>query len=773
MVSLKLSLGTVRVVGLVALFVVAAVAGTASGIVFAFAGDSAEIEQLDDYLPSTITRVYGRDGATVGEFATERRLIVSYDEIAPVLREAVIAVEDHKFFDHSGFRPTRMAYALVRDVLSSGVTPGGSTITQQLARNLFRDSIGFTRNRDAIIDTSGWERKIRETIAAVQIEKRYTKEQILTMYLNQVAWGWRAYGVEAASRLYFAKPASDLTLNEAATLAGMIQAPARQNPYTDMETAVVHRNSALSRMRTVGYITAEEEEVARAEPIVTRGQPSRTPSVAPYFLESIRIHLEDRYGSDAIFEDGLVVHTGLDVELQAAANRALDRQVRRVDRLHGYRGPLTNVLEDEETLEDYANSSWSGSLAADEVLPALVMGVDAAAIQVRIGSYLGSIPRDGYSWTRRTAGDLVRQGDLVEVIVSAVDEDAGTFTAELTQVPEVQGAVVAIENRTGEVLALIGGEDFVRSQFNRATQAERQVGSLFKPFVATAAIDRGYTTQSLLDDSPASFDVGPDQPPYEPENYDHEYHGMITLRDVLQGSRNVPTIRLMEALGPREVVGYARRLGISSPLPEFLSVAIGAAEASLIEMVSAYSAFPNQGVRMEPRLVLEVTDREGSTLEMHRPAGQEALRADTAYIVTSLLEGAVQSGTAVSARALDWPLGGKTGTTDDYTDAWFIGFDPDITVGVWIGYDQKRSLGNGQTGSQAALPVWREIMASWIERRRAELEEPPDFVRPSNIVTVDTSLGEDIFIAGTEPAEPFPESFPLTPTGDDFGVVAP
>jgi penicillin-binding protein 1A len=741
---------TVRVLALVGLFVAAAMAGTASGVIFGFAAEPAEISRLDDYLPNTITRVYGREDSSVGEFASERRLVVSYDDVAPVLREAVVAVEDDAFFEHRGFRPTRMVLALVRDVLSRGVTPGRSTITQQLARNLFRNTIGFSRRPNAIIDTLGWERKIKETLAAVQIEKRYTKEQILTMYLNQIAWGHGAYGAEAASRLYFAKSASDLSLNEAATLAGIIQAPARQSPYADMVVATAHRNLALDRMAEVGYISTEAMEAAKAEPIVTRGQPARPRSVAPYFLEAIRIHLEDRYGSTALYEDGLTVRTGLDLDLQAVANRALDRQIRRIDQLHGYRRPTENVLDDSTTLENYRHARWPRSLLVEDVVPALVMGIDGTTLQVRVGDYLGSIARSGYSWTRQAARDVAAAGDLVAVIVGQVDEEARTFDAALTQVPQVQGAVVAIENGTGQVLALIGGEDFQRSQFNRAIQAQRQVGSLFKPFVVTAAVDRGYTAQSLLDDSPASFDVGPDQPPYEPENYDHEYHGLITLRETIEGSRNVPTIRLMDALGPPAVVEYARNLGISSPLPEFLSVAIGAAEASLIEMVSAYSAFPNQGIRMEPRLVLEVVDREGTTLEQHRPVPREAIRADTAYIVTNLLHGVIQRGTAASARTLDWPLGGKTGTTDDYTDAWFIGFDPDITVGVWIGYDEKRTLGDGQTGTQAALPVWREIMASWIARRRAESPEPPEFLRPSNIVSIETELGEEQFIAGTE-----------------------
>ena len=317
--------------------------------------------------------------------------------------------------------------------------------------------------------------------------------------------------------------------------------------------------------------------------------------------------------------------------------------------------------------------------------------------------------------------------------------------------PVLQGAVVAIDNRTGQILAMIGGTNFENSQFNRATQAMRQVGSLFKPFVYTAAIDRGYTAQSMIDDVPVSFNVGPNQPPYEPKNYDHEYHQRVTLREALEDSRNVPTVNLMAQLGPHEVVQYARQLGITSPLPEYLSVAIGAGEGTLLEMTSAYSAYPNQGVRMAPLPYLDVVDREGNMLEQHRVEPHESIRADTAYIITNLLEGVVQHGTAAAARSLNWPLGGKTGTTDDYTDAWFIGFDPDITVGVWVGFDQKRPIGNNQTGAVAALPIWQDIMKSWIARRREAKPEPPAFERPGNIVTVSTSRGPEDFIAGTEP----------------------
>ena len=729
----------IRNFGIVALFLGAAAAGTASGAVFAFVGDLPRISALDDYSLGTITRVVARDGSPVGEFATERRTVVTYDQIPPVLRDALVAAEDGAFFRHSGIDLTRIAATAVRRVLRVQRYGGASTITQQLARKLF------------LTDEQTPERKIKEALLAIQIEKRYTKEEILTMYCNKMYWGHGAYGVEAAAQLYFGKNVKDLSLDEAAMIAGIHQSNVRQSPYVNMKAALTRRNYALGRMRDEGFITAAQYEDAKKRPIVTHGQPSQPPSIAPYFLELLREQLEDTYGAKTLYENGLVVKTGLDPDLQRAANKALDQGLRAYDQKRGFRKPTRNLIAEKRAIETYKHPRWLRDPVAGDIVPAVVMGVEGADIRVRVGRFAGTISRDGYAWTGKRAADLVTRGDVVEVKAAKIDADRGTFAATLDQLPLLEGAVVAIDNHTGQILAMVGGESFERSQFNRATQAMRQVGSLFKPFVYTAAIDQGYTAQSLLDDSPVSYNAGPGQPPYEPKNYDREYHGMVTIRQALEGSRNVPAVRLMAALGPDKVIPYARQLGITAPLPEYLSVAIGSSEATLLEMTSAYSAFPNQGVRMEPLPFLEVVDRDGNTLEQHRTKPHEALRADTAYVLTNLLEGVVLHGTAASAATLKWPLGGKTGTTDDYTDAWFIGFDPDVTIGVWVGFDQKRTLGNGQTGTQTALPIWKDIMSTWIERRRKAGAEPPEFVRPPNVVVVGTGAATEVFIAGTEP----------------------
>jgi penicillin-binding protein 1A len=743
-----------RRTGLALLFAAAALLGTATGVLFAYSDDLPRISALDDYTPSTITRVYDASGEWVGEFAVQRRIVIGYDDIAPVLRQAILAAEDDQFFQHFGLSVQRIIVTLVRDILS-GRLAGASTLTQQLARDLFLREYF----RGGIYERS-LERKIKEAIVAIQIEKRYTKQEIFTMYCNQMYFGHGAYGVEAAARLFFGKSAKDVTLEEAALIAGIIQGNVRQSPYVNMQAAIRRRNYTLDRMAEVGFITREQAEAAKKRPVVVRGEPTPPPSIAPYFLEEVRKQLEARYGAKALYEGGLVVRTTLDTRLQRIANRAIEEGLRRLDkRIRGFRRPR-NLAADGQDPARFRHPRWERAMGPGDVVPAVVTGVEAGAIHFRAGRRAGIVERGGFAWTgRRSAADLVRAGDLIEVRIEEVRSD-GTFGGRLEQPPAIEGALLALENRTGRVLAMVGGFSFERSKFNRATQAARQVGSAFKPFVYTAAIDRGYTPATTILDAPVAYEMGPHQPPYAPENYDHTYWGPITLRRAIEQSRNIPAVRITAELGPAQVAAYARRLGLRARIPPYLSIALGAAEATLLEMTSAYSAFPNHGVRMAPFTILSVSDRDGNTLEEHRPEPRDAIRADTAFVMTNLLRGVVLRGTAAKAASLDWPLAGKTGTTNDYTDAWFIGFDPDITVGVWVGYDQKRSLGAGFTGAEAALPIWMDFMKGYIATRK----ERPRFEPPGNIVfvSVDRATGAPVdpsspdalseaFIAGTQP----------------------
>ncbi len=746
-----------RLASQVLLFVLAALAGTAAGVLFASSDDLPEVSALDSYAPSTITRVLDRSGAPLGDFAVERRVVVRYEDIPLQLRQAILAAEDAGFFEHGGLSVSRMLLALVRDVTSRGNVPGGSTLTQQLARNLFPTTIGFERT---------WERKIKEALVAIQIEKRYSKPEIFTLYCNQIYFGHGAYGVESASQLYFGKRVQDLSLEEAALIAGIIQANVRQSPYVNPEAARRRRNYALDRMATEQFITPEEAREAKARPIIVAGDPGTPAGVAPYFLEDVRKRLEDTYGAKALYEQGLTVRTGLDRSLQLAANRAIDRALRRLDKKRGvYRRSTQTLASLRKTLDTYRPDRWNRPMAVGDIVPGVVTAVTATAATVHIGPLTGQVSRPGVAWTRRTdLTSLLREGDIVEVSLTTLDEDTKTASLGLEQPPAIEGALVALDNRTGDIRAMVGGFSFARSKFNRATQASRQMGSTIKPLLYTAAIDRGLSAVTIIDDAPTAFDAGEGQPRYAPNNYDRTFAGPMTLRRALEQSRNIPAVKVIEMLGPAQVAGYAARFGFREPFRPFLSMALGAQETTLLEITSAYSAFPNQGVRMPPVFIRAVDDRRGARLEEARRAPSEAIRADTAAVMTSLLRGVMQRGTGASAAALNWPLGGKTGTVDEYTDAWFIGFDPEITVGVWFGRDEKKPIGPNETGTTAALPAWIEFMRDYLALR-GRGDSPPEFPRPSSIVTAlvnrrtgtptttgDPEAIEEWFLAGTEPA---------------------
>ncbi|MCX6543589.1 MAG: PBP1A family penicillin-binding protein [Acidobacteria bacterium] len=766
-----------RQAGIAALFVIAAVLGIVTGVVVAYSGDLPQVSALDQYSPGTITRIYASDNRLIGEFATQRRVMVKYEEIPLVLRQAILSAEDGNFEEHFGIDFTR-TFVRVLQNLVLGRSFGGSTLTQQLARKLF------------LKPEKSLERKVKEWLLAIQIEKRYTKHEIFTMYCNQMNLGHGAYGVEAASRLYFGKPIKDLKLEEAALVAGILQLPERESPFVNQKWAMQRRNYALQRMADEHYITQADADAAKARPIVVVPLSTSAAGTAPYFVEEVRKYLEHRYGARDLYEAGMSVYTTLDVDLQREAARALDRGLRQIDKRRGFRKPARNLTTEHVELDAYRDRRWDRPIQPGDIVPGLVIGAadirertpvtrrraDTAppsaggAMRVRVGRYEADLTRTSIQWTGRTrAADLVRPGDLIEVEVLTLDEPGGRLTVRLEQFPIVEGAVLVIDNRTGQIKAMVGGSDFARSKFNRAVQAPRQIGSAFKPIVFTAAIDRGYTPSSLLLDAPVSYHAGPGQPPYAPRNYDRKYEGSVTLRRTIEDSRNVPTVRMMEQLTPEQVISYARQLGFQSPIRPYLSSALGASEATLLEVTSAYSAFPNQGVRMQPFQILKIVERDGTLLEEHRPQATEGIRADTAFVMVNLLRGVVLRGTGAKAAELDWPLAGKTGTVDDYTDAWFVGFDPNLTIGVWVGLDEKKPIGANETGAVAALPIWMEIFKSYIDRQ-GDRNNPPRFDAPGNIVfmAVDPATGlpvnpetpgaiNEAYIAGTQPGIGFPK----------------
>jgi penicillin-binding protein 1A len=759
-----------RNAGLIAMFVVAAILGLTSGVIFAYVGDLPQISTLDNYSPNTITRVLAADGNVIGEFATQRRLVVGYEDIAPQLREAIISAEDAGFERHIGLSISSIAVRGATDVVRavedkmlrrSSRPKGASTITQQLARDMFPQTVGFERGDTSI------ERKIKEGIVAMEIEKRYTKREIFTFYANQVLFGHGTFGVESAARLYFGKTAKTVSLEEAALLAGIIQLPARESPYVNIDAAMTRRNYVLQRMAEDGYITQAVADATKKKPIVTRGEPTAPPGVAPYFVEEIRKHLERQYGAKALYEAGLSVTSTLDPSLQEFANTALEHGLRVYDKRHGWRRPTRNVLAERHTIEGFKDDRWSRPFTPGDIVPAVVVTAPkTGAARLRIGRYHADLDRPGYSWTGRTSAEsLFKPGDLVDVGIAKIDEANAALTVTLEQTPLAEGAMLAIDNHTGQIKAMVGGWSFSRSKFNRSVQAYRQLGSTFKPIVYTAAIDRGFTPASILIDQPVTYQSGNGQP-WTPKNYDGEFLGPVTLRYALEESRNIPAVKTMDAVGAKTVLEYAKRFGFDEDFGPYLPIALGAGDATLLDITSAYTTFPNQGVRMKPFLILNVKDRNGNLLEENRAEPSDVIRADTAFVMTNMLRGVLTlrgTGARAADLASSWPLAGKTGTVDDNTDAWFVGFDPDITVGVWMGFDDKRkSLGTAEQGSLATLPIWMEFMKAYIEHR-PDKDQPPSFEAPGNIVMLDLDhAGAEVpagtpgaiheaFIAGTQP----------------------
>lgn len=685
-------------VGYLLLILAAAVAGTISGLLVVYSTDLPQIGELERYRPSTVTELYDGRGRLIGSFALQRRIIVTYDDFPRVLRDAIISTEDKTFEQHWGINFWRVLGAGYRDLASGSRAQGASTLTMQLSRNLF------------LSPERHFSRKIQEVMLALQIERHFTKQQIFTLYSNQIFLGHGLYGFEAGSQYYFSKHARDLSLEEAALLAGLPKGPAIYSPINYPERALKRRNLVLNNMLEDGKITAEQAARAKAAPLRLNLQTEVSP--APYFVEEVRRYLEKKYGSDQVHEGGLRVYTSLDLDLQKVATEALASGLANYEHRHGWNGQLKNVVLAGEKLSDYRDPDWSEPITAGHYVHAVVVDVGLQFAKVKLGRYNASLGPAELAWTgQKLAKNAFTVGDLVYVKVLSLGAD-GSARVSLEQDSGVEGALLAIDNSTGDIKAMIGGRDFAESKFNRATQAQRQAGSSFKPFVFTVAIDQGADPDDRVLDAPTTFNAN--GTPYTPHNFDHRFEGSITLRRALADSRNIPAVKLAQKVGMAEIAEYARRFGITSPIPPYLPVALGAADLTLYEQTSAYTVFPNDGLRIEPRYISKVTDYEGHVLEQDFPDAKDAVSVHTARTMVSLLEGVVQHGTAAAARKLDHPLAGKTGTTNDYTDAWFIGFSPGITCGVWIGFDEKKPLGANETGGQVALPVWMDFMRAAI-----------------------------------------------------------
>jgi penicillin-binding protein 1A len=732
-------------VALAFLLLCAITLGAATGLLFVYESDLPEIRALETYRPNVVTEIYADDGQLVGSFALQRRILMTWEQTPKVLYNAVCAIEDQHFEDHWGVDFPRIAGAAYRNVLKHRRAEGASTITMQLAGNLFLDR-----------SERSFRRKAQEILLSLQIERRYTKPQIFTMYANQVYLAHGNYGFAAASQFYFGKPVTDLNLQQAALLAGMIRGP-MYSPLADPGRALARRNLVLHRMMEEGKITPSEESAARKTPLGLRVQYPRN-DLAPYFFEDIRKYLEATYGTEAVHERGLRVYTTLNIQMQKAANQAIRDGLHTYDRRHGWRDKLANILKDNlGKLDTYEDDDWRHPIEKGSYVTGLVLAVDDKSATIKIGNYRAILSPSDIAWTgHKKPNEILAVGDLAQFSIQDLRET--TARVQLEQQPSPQGAMIAIDNATGEIKAMVGGYSFEDSKFNRATQAFRQVGSSFKPYVYSTAIEKGASPFDTIVDAPFTTISGGQV--YSPHNYDEKFEGTITLRRALAGSRNVPAVKLAERIGINSVVDMAKRFGITTPLPPYLPLALGAADMKLLEHVSAFTVFPNDGIRIDPHMIRRVTSYDGALLEEAHPEVHDVISPDVAHTMTAMLEEVVQFGTAMKAKSVGRPAGGKTGTTQDFTDAWFIGFTPQITAGVWVGYDDKQiSLGKRESGALAALPIWMEF----IEKGLAGMPVV-DF---ANVVTLEQQAAEHhvhVDVPDTRPEEELPPPAMAKPT---------
>ena len=777
------------------LFVVGVAA--AAGLLWHFSKDLPDYSQLQDYEPPVMTRVHAGDGSLVGEYARERRLYIPIQAVPKLVINAFLSAEDKNFYEHGGLDFTGIARAAVvylQNYGSSRRPQGASTITQQVAKNFL------------LSNELSMSRKVKEALLALKIERTYSKDKILELYLNEIYLGLGAYGIAAASLVYFDKAVNELSVPEAAYLASLPKAPNNYHPFRQRERAIERRNWVIDRMAESGFVKSADAEKAKRSPLgVTSKATSAHVFAAEYFAEEVRRELYERYGEKKLYEGGLSVRTSLDPKLQVLARKVFTDGLVRFDETQGWRGPVTKIdiagdwgvkLADVKSLSDV--SPWRLAVVLEVSDQSARIGLQPGREPggfVSKERTVGILPLEGVKWAKTggkpvgKVGQVVNAGDVVYVEPAKTE---GQFT--LHQIPEVSGAMVVEDPWTGRVLAMVGGFSFDQSQFNRATQALRQPGSSFKPFVYAAALDNGYTPSTIVLDAPLEIDQGPGVGVWRPENYEGGFAGPSTLRYGIEHSRNVMTVRLAQDIGMPLIAEYAKRFGVYDDLPPYLSFALGAGETTLLRMTTAYAMFDNGGRKIKPTLIDRIQDRYGHTVYKHDErecigcAGkkwdnqpepslvdrrQQILDPMTAYQITSMMEGVVQRGTAAGAgfqKEVGKPVAGKTGTTNDEKDAWFIGFTPDIVVGVYMGYDKPRHLGRGATGGHLSAPIVKEFLkVALADKPSVPFRVPPGI----KLVRVDLRSGmragpgtERAIVEAFKPGTAPPDSYSVVGSGD-------
>lgn len=740
---------------LVLLIIGAVIIGISAGVYLALARGIPSVEELKQYKGVPGTKVYADDDSLIGELKIEKGILLPLNRMPRYLVDAVVAVEDSRFWRHKGIDYVAIMRAAVKDVLHVGLKEGGSTITQQLAKITF------------LTPEKTLQRKIREAALAMKIERSMEKKEILELYLNRIYLGHGAYGVEMASKVYFGKSVKDISLPEAALLAGLIKAPSTYSPYNNLARARERQETVLARMEEEGYIKPSEKDKALKQPLylstIRRGLEANN-----YFIEYVRKYLEDRYGVDAVYKGGMSVYTTLDKRAQGEAAKALQEGLRELDKRRGWRGRIDHREVDAEKelkKKDPANSLIAG---AGDIVPGVVLKVNAREAFIKARGIVGRLSIENARWAATLIdGKTGRRSELknfaLDKVLKTGDVIRVSFRSSkgkdlvLEQEPEVEGALVAMDPRTGYIRAMVGGYDYSTSEYNRAVFAQRQPGSAFKPIIYATAMDNGYTPATVINDEPVTYKGGP-KGDWSPENYDHKNYGPTRLRDALAYSRNVVTVKIVDAMGVDKVIEFSRKIGIGGDIPHNLSIALGSMSVTPLELASGYSVFAFGGMRMKPIAVKYVTDRQGRILESNEPEGEQAISPETAFLITSMMEDVVNYGTGWRAKALGRPVAGKTGTTNEYKDAWFVGYVPDMLACVWVGFDDMRPLGNQETGARAASPIWLSFM------KAVDLGDRLDFPRPESIVSYPIDPGNGLlaregtgireyFKSGTQPRE--------------------
>ncbi len=733
-----------------------------SGYVFYLMAKLPRVDRLADYKPPIVSQVFGDDGILVGEFYLERRIVVPINKMPRKLIQAFVSAEDSNFYSHKGIDYLGILRAAFKNVISMSKKEGASTITQQVTKSML------------LSPEKKFSRKIKEAILAKRMEERLSKDEILYLYLNQIYLGSGSYGVQAAAETYFGKNVDQLNLAEMSMLAGLPKAPNTYSPIKHLDKARERQGYVLDRMTTEGYITPAEAEHARKTPIILQSMKKVNNEQSAYFLEYLRIQLEQKFGEEQLYKGGLKIYTTMNAGMQRAAYESLRKGLKEVDKHQGYRGPTKYLSETDvdvfcSKVEDAIDSV---TLKAGETYQGVVVGFNPQKGEalVRVGERTGILSRKNMAWAGKVGmtnhygkpekgNKGLTLGSVIEVSVVSPEINKEGAQFALDQTPEVQAALVSIDPRTGGVKAMVGGYDFKKSQFNRAMQAKRNAGSAFKPIIYAAALDKGLTPATIIEDAPVEYPDGAGGI-WKPQNYDHDFRGPVTMREALTYSINIVSVKIMEQIGAQYAAEYARKLGFTSPIPANLALALGAASISPFELTSAYAVFANSGVLASPYFISKVTDSDGTVLQETPPSVPvPVISPETAYVITNLMQSVVSSGTGHRASIIGRPVAGKTGTTNGAKDAWFVGYIPQLVTGVWVGYDQERSLGSGGTGGQAAAPIWSDFM------QKAVLSLPSeDFAAPENVsfVLINPRTGKlakentpgavmECFIKGTEP----------------------